>query len=176
MDFKHIFGDEEIVGIAVIHGRLVVATKHSLHTFVADRCGRLPWEKAKEDKIMSGDIEHGKCEICGKEADLERTYFHYPIKCECHSPNHFYLVIHCKDCTPKEPEYQRLQFKTETLNNPASIAIDILRNALTVNREPDSYYDGWKSNIACCIMDYFPNEHEKANKAAEVFLRLLIKE
>lgn len=24
---------------------------------------------------MSGEIEYGKCEICGKETRLERTYF-----------------------------------------------------------------------------------------------------
>ena len=24
---------------------------------------------------MSGEIEYGKCEICGKETQLERTYF-----------------------------------------------------------------------------------------------------
>ena len=30
-----------------------------------------------------GGIEFGTCDICGKEAELERTYFYYPIHCEC---------------------------------------------------------------------------------------------
>ena len=30
-----------------------------------------------------GGIEFGKCDICGKETELERTYFYYPIHCEC---------------------------------------------------------------------------------------------
>ena len=52
---------------------------------------------------MSCDIEFGKCDICGKEENLERTYFEYDINCECHSPKHFELVSHCKDCVPSMP-------------------------------------------------------------------------
>ena len=52
---------------------------------------------------MSCGIEFGKCDICGKEDNLERTYFEYDIKCECHSPKHFELVSHCKDCVPSMP-------------------------------------------------------------------------
>lgn len=52
---------------------------------------------------MCDAIEFGKCEICGKEAPLERTYFHYNIQCECHSPLHFEIVRHCEDCVPKIP-------------------------------------------------------------------------
>lgn len=47
---------------------------------------------------------YGKCEICGKYAELDRTYFYYDIKCECHSPQHFEVVEHCKDCIPKPPK------------------------------------------------------------------------
>jgi hypothetical protein len=50
-----------------------------------------------------GDIEIGICDICKTESQLGRTYFHYDIKCECHSPNHFELVVHCKNCTPQPP-------------------------------------------------------------------------
>ena len=32
---------------------------------------------------MCNSIEWGKCEICGKEDQLERTYFYYSIHCEC---------------------------------------------------------------------------------------------
>ena len=51
-----------------------------------------------------GEIEFGKCEICGKEAPLERTYFYYPIHCECcgskdknGQKQHFEMVVHCED-------------------------------------------------------------------------------
>ena len=50
-----------------------------------------------------GEIEVGKCEVCGNEKQLKRKYFHYDFKCECHSPNHFELVRHCNECTPKAP-------------------------------------------------------------------------
>lgn len=50
-----------------------------------------------------GEVEYGKCEICGKETYLSRKYYHYNIKCECCSPTHFVLIRHCKDCIPKPP-------------------------------------------------------------------------
>lgn len=52
---------------------------------------------------MSGEIEFGICPICGKKGQLERKYYRYDFKCECHSPKHFELVFHCKDCEPEEP-------------------------------------------------------------------------
>lgn len=58
-----------------------------------------------------GEIEFGKCEICGKEAPLERTYFYYPIHCECcgskdknGQKQHFEIVVHCKDCPAPMPK------------------------------------------------------------------------
>lgn len=65
-----------------------------------------------------GEQEVGKCEVCRKEENLvlQRTYFHYDIKCECHSPNHFEIVRHCKDCTPAEPVETKLYVKTIYLN------------------------------------------------------------
>lgn len=58
-----------------------------------------------------GEIEFGKCEICGKEAPLERTYFYYPIHCECcgskdenGQKQHFVMVVHCKDCPAPMPK------------------------------------------------------------------------
>lgn len=54
---------------------------------------------------MSGCCEIGTCEICKKEkVSLRRTYFNYDLKCECHSPCHFVMVSHCKDCVPVEPK------------------------------------------------------------------------
>lgn len=64
---------------------------------------------------MAGEIESGKCDYCGKEGPINRKYFHYPIKCECHSPQHFELVFHCNDCFPIEPETTKLVVKTEIL-------------------------------------------------------------
>lgn len=125
-----------------------------------------------------GDQMYGKCDVCGKEGPLQRTYFRYPIKCECHSPEHFYSVDHHRECDPKEPGYQKIEFKTVDLKNPIPIALDILRAAFK-DKEPGSYYHGWVSNIACCIMDqysYGEENHAKANKAAREFLNLLIKE
>ena len=55
-------------------------------------------------------IEFGECEICGKEAPLDRTYFIYDIHCQCCGCKrdgrdmHFELVRHCKDCTPCIPK------------------------------------------------------------------------
>lgn len=54
---------------------------------------------------MSGEIMIGKCDICGKDnIEIQRKYYHYDIKCECHSPRHFEIVEHCKNCTPKPPK------------------------------------------------------------------------
>ena len=60
--------------------------------------------------MIMNEIEFGKCEICGKETGLERTYFYYPIHCECcgskdsnGQDQHFELVIHCKDCPAPIP-------------------------------------------------------------------------
>jgi hypothetical protein len=65
---------------------------------------------------MSDCSEYGKCDICKKEGPLERTYFQYDIKCECHSPNHFELIIHCKNCRPIEPKTTKIILKTEKLS------------------------------------------------------------
>ncbi len=62
---------------------------------------------------MSGEMEYGKCQICKKETYLERTYFRYDLKCECHSPQHFELIIHCKDCVPVEPRVIRVELVAE---------------------------------------------------------------
>lgn len=64
---------------------------------------------------MSRCIEYGKCEVCGKEATLQRTYWHYDIKCECCSPKHFEFKRHCSDCVPVEPKYTKVQLQTENL-------------------------------------------------------------
>lgn len=51
-----------------------------------------------------GDIEKGKCDICGNESQLSRKYYYYDINCQCHGPKHFEIVRHCRSCKPKPPE------------------------------------------------------------------------
>lgn len=59
--------------------------------------------------MCCGAIEIGKCDICGKEAQLERTYFEYAISCDCcvakheGKPVHFEMVRHCSECIPSLP-------------------------------------------------------------------------
>ena len=63
------------------------------------------------------DLEYGVCGVCGKQnVRVHRKYYNYPdIKCECHSPHHFDLVLHCDDCEPKQPTYTRIQVRTDIL-------------------------------------------------------------
>ena len=64
---------------------------------------------------MSGEIEFGKCEVCGEETSLVRTYFRYDVKCECHSQYHSEMVRHCAGCVPEEPAKTRIVVKTSEL-------------------------------------------------------------
>jgi hypothetical protein len=66
---------------------------------------------------MSGSVEYGICDICKKEAILQRTYFRYDIKCECHSPYHFEMIRHCNNCIPKEPLITNITIKTANLKD-----------------------------------------------------------
>ena len=70
---------------------------------------------------MTDVIEYGKCEVCGKEAALKRTYFRYGFKCQCHSPNHFEFVRHCVDCVPQKPLETKVVFSDEQANNLVSV-------------------------------------------------------
>ena len=131
---------------------------------------------------MVGDVGMvGKCEVCGKCEGLARHYFNYPIVCECHSPSHFYIVNHCKNCTPREPEYQQVEFKTKDLKNPIPIALDILRRAMK-DKASGSYYDSWVANIACAYTDEIAggdsqvSVHTHANNAAKKFIDRLLSE
>lgn len=48
--------------------------------------------------MCCGEIEVGRCDICGEVKPLRRKYYHYDIKCDCHSPKHFEIVMHWLDC------------------------------------------------------------------------------
>ena len=49
------------------------------------------------------NIEYGTCDVCGREANLQRKYYYFNIKCECHLPKHFELIKYCSDCVPLRP-------------------------------------------------------------------------
>jgi len=68
---------------------------------------------------MAGDQEVGKCMVCKEDNKvLQRTVFHYDIKCECHSPNHFESISHCAGCVPIEPKETKITVKTSSLSRP----------------------------------------------------------
>lgn len=144
-----------------------------------------PINESEENKMSNEEIKKqcccetmvGKCDCCGKEnVPLQRMTFKYTgMPCECHSPYHFIIRNHCKDCTPKEPAYDNVNFKIEDLKNPIPIAMKILQTALSEDKSHGSYYDSWQANIACAIMDNCKNvSHEDANKAATSFLTNLM--
>ena len=66
---------------------------------------------------MSGDREIGMCDICREIKPLQRAYFEYKIKCECHSPYHFEIVYHCSNCQPIEPKETKITLRTDYLKN-----------------------------------------------------------
>jgi len=122
------------------------------------------------------EIEVGRCEICREEKQLQRKTFYYGIKCECHSPEHFETVSHCKDCTPVEPFETRISLKTEDLKSLLESPVKKLIVELKEDKSEGSYYYSWQSNIAMSIKDNIKGiSHEDANKAAKAFLELLIK-
>ena len=49
------------------------------------------------------DVEYNICDVCGEPGELERTYYYYNIRCDCHSPEHFEIVSTCPNCTPEPP-------------------------------------------------------------------------
>lgn len=95
---------------------------------------------------MCNEIEFGKCQICGKEEEVERTYFYYPIHCECcgckdsQGQNmHFEMVIHCKNCpapmpTEIHPLCKALDGKTYRANITNILPINI-RGKFIINEQ-----------------------------------------
>ena len=60
---------------------------------------------------MAEETEFGECCVCTDKAQLTRTYWHYDIDCDCHSPKHFEVRRHCRFCTPNEPLYTEVDYK-----------------------------------------------------------------
>lgn len=60
-------------------------------------------------------VFYGKCEVCGKETSLQRTFYVYNVSCECHHGMHSERVNHCKDCKPEEPKETRITMDTKKL-------------------------------------------------------------
>ena len=52
--------------------------------------------------------EKGCCKICMKYKAVNRKYYYYDFKCDCHSPQHFEIVNHCDNCEPKAPDFTRV--------------------------------------------------------------------
>jgi hypothetical protein len=65
-----------------------------------------------------GNVEFGRCDVCLKDGPLVRTYWHYPIACECHGPTHHEMRIHCDTCVPQTPLYTQITVSTAKLLDP----------------------------------------------------------
>lgn len=58
------------------------------------------------------ETEIGNCSVCKNESiPVNRKYYHYGIKCDCHSPDHFEIVYHCSNCTPIPPKTTLVHIK-----------------------------------------------------------------
>lgn len=66
---------------------------------------------------MGGCIEFGECHYCGVEGPVNRKYFYYGIKCECHSPEHFQIVWYCDKCEPVDPGVGPIKLTKEQRHN-----------------------------------------------------------
>ena len=62
---------------------------------------------------MGGDKELGYCEYCGELTKINRKYYKYGVKCECHSNEHFELVYHCNYCEPVDPGIRKIILSNE---------------------------------------------------------------
>lgn len=94
-----------------------------------------------------GDIEYGYCDVCGKEGPLQRATYYYDIKCECHSPKHFEIVLHCKNCIPKEPRETRITFNTNKLNEQIDFYKKEIENLVWNLAGCNTYADGFGLDI-----------------------------
>lgn len=64
------------------------------------------------------DIPWGQCYYCGDEGPLRITYFRFPIKCDCCSPNHSERIEHCSKCEARMPTQTKVYINTKKLQDP----------------------------------------------------------
>lgn len=65
-----------------------------------------------------GDIEFDRCDVCRKVGPVIRTYWRYPIACECCGSTHNEMRRHCSTCVPLEPRYAEIKISTAKLHDP----------------------------------------------------------
>ena len=58
---------------------------------------------SRKDVVMESDA-YGECEMCGKHANLIRTYFIHDM------PSYYWYadlecIKHCRECVPSQPAY-----------------------------------------------------------------------
>jgi len=65
-----------------------------------------------------GALERDYCSICKQIGNISRTYYYFPIACECCGPTHNHRVNVCKNCTPVMPKETKITLKVEKLLDP----------------------------------------------------------
>lgn len=88
---------------------------------------------------MNTEMEYGVCDICGFQGPVSRKYYHYGIKCECHSPEHFEFVHYCRNCEPKEPISTTISIKGAKYFIKTSILKRIVEEAKSKNIAMDDF-------------------------------------
>lgn len=79
------------------------------------------------------NYEYGRCQVCGKENILERTYFHYGTSCECHDIRHIVMRRHCATCTPHVAAHRKVDILIEDVKT-----IDALRAELAKYKDAEN--------------------------------------
>lgn len=65
-----------------------------------------------------GDAPWGQCQYCKVEGPLRITYFSFPIKCNCCSPNHSERIEHCSECEAVMPAETKVWIDSKKLQDP----------------------------------------------------------
>lgn len=65
-----------------------------------------------------GVLERDRCSICRRLGNIIRTYYYFPIACECCGPQHHVVIRHCKNCKPQMPRRTEVQITTAKLLDP----------------------------------------------------------
>jgi hypothetical protein len=65
-----------------------------------------------------GALERDYCSICKQIGNISRTYYYFPIACECCGSHHHELVRHCADCKPVMPRVISLEITAVKLLDP----------------------------------------------------------